>query len=161
MDQLCGFIVRIAVFFLRSLHLNPSPRVIGLLDEFIRFSLIGLSNTAISFFIYITALYLLRLSSYLTGFEYLIAFFISFVLSVLWSFYWNKNFVFKLRQNTNLFQALLKTYISYSLTGLILSGIMLYVLVDILGFSELFAPLVILMITVPLNFFLNKFWSFK
>ena len=121
MDQLCGFIVRIAVFFLRSLHLNPSPRVIGLLDEFIRFSLIGLSNTAISFFIYITALYLLRLSSYLTGFEYLIAFFISFVLSV----------------------------------------IMLYVLVDILGFSEVFAPLVILMITVPLNFFLNKFWSFK
>ena len=142
MEQLCGFIVRIAVFFLRSLHLNPSPRVIGLLDEF-------------------TALYLLRLSSYLTGFEYLIAFFISFVLSVLWSFYWNKNFVFKLRQNTNLFQALLKTYISYSLTGLILSGIMLYVLVDILGFSEVFAPLVILMITVPLNFFLNKFWSFK
>ena len=97
----------------------------------------------------------------MTGFEYLIAFFISFVLSVLWSFYWNKNFVFKLRQNTNLFQALLKTYISYSLTGLILSGIMLYVLVDILGFSEVFAPLVILMITVPLNFFLNKFWSFK
>ena len=53
-----------------------------------------------------------------------------------------------------------KTYVSYGGTSL-LSVILLWVEVNLFGVSKAVAPIVNLIITIPLNFLINKFWTFK
>ena len=61
----------------------------------------------------------------------------------------------------SLWKALLKTYVSYSFTGLFLNGILLVLWVRVLHISEFAAPLINLLFSVPLNFLMNKLWAFK
>ena len=131
--------------------------------QFVKFGIVGVSNTFISYFIYLISLGLLRRISIMEECDYLIAQIISFILSVLWSFYWNNKMVFTLDedQERNLLKALAKTYVSYSFTGLFLSTILLYFWVHILGISEFIAPILNLIISVPVNFIINKYWAFK
>ena len=56
---------------------------------------------------------------------------------------------------------MLKTYLSYAVTGLLLACIMSWLWVDVLNVSKLIAPLLNLVISVPVNFILNKLWAFK
>jgi putative flippase GtrA len=99
----------------------------------------------------------------LSGYDYLVAQLVAFLLSVLWSFYWNNKFVFAQKEGgqRSVIRTLIKTYISYSFTGLFLNTILLYLWVDVLNISEFVAPLINLIISVPLNFLINKFWAFK
>ena len=57
--------------------------------------------------------------------------------------------------------ALLKTYVSYAFTSLFLSEVLLALWVKVLGISAYIAPLINLLITVPLNFVLQKYWAFR
>ena len=95
--------------------------------------------------------------------DYLIAQVIAFVLSVLWSFYWNRKYVFNSEDGEAVpwYKALIKTYISYAFTGLFLNTVLAVLWVQILGISKMIAPIVNLLISVPLNFIMNKFWAFK
>ena len=87
---------------------------------------------------------------------------VGFILSVLWSFYWNNRYVFASNDKNNpWWKKLLKTYLSYALTGIVLANLLLYFWVSVLGISKVIAPLLSLVITVPLNFVLNKFWAFR
>ena len=88
---------------------------------------------------------------------------IAFIISVLNSFFWNNKYVFKKGndEKRNIFHSLIKTYISYSFTGLLLQNILLFIFVDILHTSKYIAPFYGLIITIPLNFILNKLWAFK
>lgn len=149
--------------FTRVFHKDLTDgRLVGIL-QFIKFGIVGMSNTVISYAIYVLALFVLQIASVSENIDYLIAQIIAFILSVLWSFYWNNKYVFD-NTNTeerNIFEALLKTYISYAFTGLFLNSILSIVWVQILEISKLFAPIINLLISVPLNFVLNKFWAFK
>lgn len=131
--------------------------------QFIKFGIVGLSNTIISYVIYAGGLMLFKRFDILPEYNYLLAQIIAFLLSVLWSFYWNnkKVFVPEEGKERSLWKALLKTYISYSFTGLFLNSILLILWVDVLGISEFVAPVFNLLISVPLNFIINKFWAFK
>jgi len=127
-----------------------------MLTQFIKFCIVGLSNTALSYIIYAVLVYV--------GLYYIVASVTAFLLSVLNSFFWNNKYVFKPggdQQKRGIWNTLIKTYISYSFTGLILSNILLYFFVDILHISEYIAPLLGLVITIPLNFIMNKKWAFK
>ncbi len=147
-----------------------------LIRQFIKFGIVGLSNTALSYIIYAVLVYL--------GLHYIVASVISFMLSVLNSFYWNKRYVFvpdkdndnnkdgdndphqqkhqqERQQKYGFWGALLKTYASYALTGFVLQNILLFVFISALNLSEYIAPLLSLAVTVPLNFVLNKKWAFK
>ena len=55
---------------------------------------------------------------------------------------------------------LLKTFLCYGSTFL-LGTVLLFVMVHYLKISEMLAPLINLVVTIPLNFILNKFWAFK
>ena len=55
----------------------------------------------------------------------------------------------------------MKTLVSYSFTGLILSNILLYLWIEKVGISGLIAPIINIIIVTPLNFVLNKLWTFK
>lgn len=133
------------------------------LRQSIKFSIVGFSNTFIGYILYVATLWLIQYSKLTPDLDYFIAQMVSFAISVYWSFYWNNKLVFTLIEGEyrSYWRSLMKTYISYSLTGLFLSTILLYVWVDILGVSEYIAPIINLIVTVPLNFIINKFWAFK
>lgn len=46
-------------------------------------------------------------------------------------------------------------------TGLVLNNILLIVWVDIFKLNEALGPLINLLITIPLNFLLNKYWAYR
>jgi putative flippase GtrA len=123
--------------------------------QFIKFGIVGLSNTALSYVVF-TILVLL-------GTHYLIANAISFAAGVSNAFYWSNKYVFKkgVNEKRGLLQSLLKTFMAYGFTGLILNSLMLYLFVEKYNISSLIAQALCLLITVPLNYILNKYWSFK
>jgi putative flippase GtrA len=81
-----------------------------------------------------------------------------YICGVMNSYYWNSRFVFAKERSKSSY-ALFKTYISYGVT-LVLSTALMFILVDKLSVSEFIAPIPTLLMTVPLNFILNKFWTF-
>lgn len=131
------------------------PDTKDLIKQFIKFGLVGVVNTFTSYAIVNSCYYLLHLHLQLSNA-------IAFVLSVLVSFTLNSRFVFKKRPQTKreLFGSLLKTYLSYASTGLILTAILIELECNKLGIPLYIASLMNLVITVPVNFLLNKFWAF-
>lgn len=120
------------------------------LIQFLKFSVVGLSNTVISLAVYYIILYF--------GAHYVIASILSFIISVLNAYYWNYKYVFNTK--SDILKSLIKTYTSYGFSY-VLSTTLLIILVEYYNISELLAPILVLVITVPLNFILNKFWAFK
>lgn len=131
--------------------------------QFVRFGIVGVSNTAAHYVIYAAILFFLQSHGWLKNADYLVATAIAFALSVLWSFFWNYKFVFTLEEGERLpvFPALVKTYVSYSFTGLFLNSILMLFWVQAVHISEYIAPVFNLLISVPINFLMNKFWAFK
>ena len=58
-------------------------------------------------------------------------------------------------------KSLLKVYASYSITGVFLTAILLYIEEELLGIPHYIATLMNLVVTIPINFLLNKFWAYK
>lgn len=130
--------------------------------QFVRFGFVGLSNTLVSYTIYALSLLFFQKQGWLPRTDYLVAHLLAFALSVLWSFYWNRKFVFHAdRQEGSWAAQLLRTYISYAFTGLFLNSLLSILWVEVVGIPKLAAPIFNLLISVPLNFVLNKFWAFK
>ena len=133
------------------------------LKQFIKFGLVGVSNTIIGYLIYALSLKGMRLLNLWPSYDIYIAQFIMFVLSVAWSYFWNNRFVFKgnVKTKKDIVISLLKTYATYAFTSLFLSEVLLMFWVRIAGINEYIAPVLNLVITVPLNFLLQKYWAFK
>ncbi len=126
------------------------------LMQFIKFGLVGVSNTLISQGIY----YLCVLAF---GWHYQIGNILGFVISVTNAYIWNSRFIFSDGQKKTFKEhitAYAKSFTSYGFT-FILSTVLLFVWVECLHISDLIAPLINLVITIPMNFLLNKFWAFK
>lgn len=130
------------------------------ITQFVKFGIVGFSNVIVSYGINVIALILLK--KYNLSYDYIIANMVAFILSVLWSFYWNNRFVFKEEDGKrNLVKALLKTYVAYSFSCIILNNVLSWVWIEILGISKYIAPMINLIITIPVNFIMNKLWAFK
>ena len=122
--------------------------------QFLKFGLVGLGNTAISYLVYLALVYV--------GVYYIAASVASFAVGVLNSFFWNHKYVFKDETGErSVTRSLIKTYVAYAFTGLIVQNVLLYVYVEALKMSEYAALFFVLPITVPLNYILNKLWAFK
>lgn len=123
--------------------------------QFIKFGIVGASNTVISYGIYTLLTYI--------GVPYVISNIIGFVVSVLNSFFWNNRYVFKKSdgEKRNPWWTLVKTFLAYAGTGLILANVLLVFFVEKYGISKYIAPIITLIVTIPLNFIINKFWSFR
>lgn len=123
--------------------------------QFIGFVEVGITNFLVNYITYAVFLYI--------GFSYHMANIMGFIISVFNAFYWNNKFVFKQEENgkRSWLQTLIKTYVSYAFTGLLLTEILLYVEISVLGLPQIIGPVINLFITTPFNFVLNKFWTFK
>lgn len=118
--------------------------------QFIKFGIVGVSNTVISLVVYYLLLWL--------GAPYLIANTISWIVSVFNAFYWNNRYVFK--NDTPWLKSLVKTYISYSVSFLV-GSLLLVGFIECIGVSDKIAPLLTLVVSIPMNFAMNKYWTFK
>lgn len=137
---------------LSKLRSNPKLEPVV---QFILFGLVGVSNTLISYLIYVLFVSM--------NVHFLIANGIGFIVSVLNSFYWNNRYVFinKTGKKRSGLVTLFKTFIAYGFTGILLNSLLLIVLVEKVQVSKYGAPLIVLLVTIPLNFIINKRWSFK
>lgn len=123
--------------------------------QFVKFGIVGLSNTLIAYAVYAACVWL--------GCHYLVANGLGFVVGVLNAYYWSDRYVFKKGEGEtrSVLWTLVKTYLAYGATGLLLASLLLYVYVDQWQVSAYLAQLLVLVVTVPLNFIINKRWSFK
>lgn len=125
------------------------------LIQFIKFGTVGAINTVLSYAITNGAYYLLHLHEQISNI-------IAFVITVFISFMLNGRFVFtENKEERNFWKSLLKVYASYSITGVFLTAILLYIEEELLGIPHYIATLMNLVVTIPINFLLNKFWAYK
>ena len=98
--------------------LKEKKDIKNIIIDFIKFGFVGVINTFTSYFI-------VNICHYFYNLHIQFSNFIAFFLSVLVSFTLNSKFIFK-KKNKNIkemFVTLLKTYLSYSFTGLFLNAI--------------------------------------
>ncbi len=130
--------------------------------QFVRFAMVGASNVCVSYAINVATLLLQRLLVPGFSYDYIVANTTAFLLSVLWSFYWNSRKVFRVGQTRGeVLHSLLRSYLSYSFSGIILNNLLGTFWIQVVGISKFIAPLLNLPITVPTNFFILKKWAFK
>lgn len=156
-----------------------SDRIKDIFKQFIRFGLVGISNTAVSYLVY-------ALTFRLTD-NYFLANVLSWLISVLNAYLWQNIFVFREDSNAQKrvwWKVLLKTYMAYAFTGLFLNNVLLWLWVDIIDISRFaegilsvlkeygvsmtgreFAgyagPLLNMVVVIPINFVMNKFWAYR
>ena len=151
MEKVIEIVMRFMAY--KVLRLNIGDDAWSGLVQFVKFGVVGLTNNAISYVIYIALI--------MVGMHYTPASIIGFTVSVFNSYYWNSKYVFKEDGGRIWWKTLIKTYISYAGTGIVLNNFLLFVWIDVLGISAMVAPLINLVITVPINFIMNKFWAYR
>lgn len=135
--------------------MKNKEQIKNLIIQFIKFGTVGAINTVLSYAITNGAYYLLHLHEQISNI-------IAFVITVFISFMLNGSFVFtENKEERNFWKSLLKVYASYSITGVFLTAILLYIEEELLGIPHYIATLMNLVVTIPINFLLNKFWAYK
>ncbi len=153
-------ILKFAVY--RVLHIKLRKDTWDKFIQFIKFAMVGFSNVIVSYGVYLIFFFLFQAAGILLDTDYLAAQLIGYVLSIFWSFYWNRKYVFAEGQNAvPWYQALVKSFIAYSFTGVFLNSVLSFLWVEIAGISKVIAPAINLVINVPVNFIMNKFWAFR
>ena len=116
------------IFGIFKIDISDSKTAV--ISQFVKFGIVGVSNTLLSYGIYLLVLFMMKPLN--ISWDAYVGSVVSFFLSVLWSFFWNNKYVFKSdKGERNLFKALIKTYISYGFTGFILANILLFVWIDL------------------------------
>ena len=153
--------------------------------QFIKFCIVGLSNTIICEGIYVVLLFF--------GVHYLAANIIGNLISILNAYYWSNKYVFKAEAGEERvwWKVLIKTYATYGFSMVLSAGLLVFWLeivkleqfmgpvLFLLGnlgilsglskigivleakiLSEILAAAINLIITIPLNYVINKYWAF-
>ena len=124
------------------------------------FALVGFSSGLVNLGIYNLALWGLQVCGLFPGFDFLIAQFLGFVISVAWAFFFNRRYVF-LAPGAPWKESLIKVYITYSFTGIGLSSLLSLLWVHVLHIPKELVTVLNDTLCFPVNFLLNKYWSFR
>lgn len=124
-------------------------KIKSILNQFIKFGIVGVINTVSSWIIYYTLLYF--------HVHYILSTTIAYILSSIIGFILNKIWVFKNKNKIS--SSLLKYVVTYGSSFFLNIGLM-YLLVDIIGISDKLAPILVLFFTIPYNFIFSKLWVF-
>ncbi len=120
------------------------------IKQFVKFGVVGASNTLIALGVYYVCTYALGLLPQPSNLA-------AFVISVLNAYFWSARWVFK-REGGR--AALIKFFAVYGSSYLISAGL-LYVWTELLGVDKGVAPLISLVVTVPYNYLFSRLWAFK
>lgn len=148
--------------------------------QFIKFGLVGISNTVVSYVVYSLCYYALHTNVHVANIA-------GFIISVLNAYIWQSRFVFKEREDAEhrvWWKTLFKTYISYAFSGLFLTEVLLVLWMNIIRLDQYLgsiimwladhrvqmsatdlaaslAPILNMVVTIPINFVINKFWAYR
>jgi len=131
-----------------------NKKIVKQVIQFCKFGLVGVLNNIIALSVYyIMVFFNSRL--------YLLGNALGFLISTLNAYFMNSRFVFSRQtENQRQWRQIGKTYAVY-VCSLLISTLILYILVDHLQISNKLAPICSLMVTVPFNFLMNKFWVYQ
>lgn len=131
--------------------------------QFVKFGLVGAMNTVVDYLTYLITLFIFTKLNWFGEKAYLISTVLGFIVSFFNMFYWNNKYVFKEKEGEkrSVLRSLIKLFLSYSVTGILIRPTLMYLLVDIIGCPKAIAPIPIMLITIPINFLLSKLWAFK
>lgn len=154
--------------------------------QFVKFCIVGLSNTIICEGIYVVLLFF--------GVHYLAANIIGNLISILNAYYWSNKYVFKAEEGEQRvwWKVLLKTYATYGFSMVLSAGLLVFwleivkleqymkpvlslfgnlgilsglskigIVLEAKILSEILAASINLIITIPLNYVINKYWAFR
>ena len=114
-----------------------------LLQRWSRFLVVGAVNTAMSYFAYL----LLKLIL-----DYQIAYFFAYVAGIVWSYFLNAALVFHSHPSWRTFLQFPIVYIAQYVIG----ALLLKIFVDKLMLSDVFAPLLVTVLTLPITYVLAR-----
>lgn len=120
--------------------------------QFIKFSIVGASGTAIDWIFYFICTRWL-------GIYYLLAKAISFILAAVNNYIWNRTWTFR-SQEKRVFREFSKFFI-VSIIGLGVNTFIMYLMVDRFKLYDFWGLIVATAIVLIWNFFANKLWTFK
>ena len=124
------------------------------------FALVGFSSALVNMGIYNLVLWGMQKLGWLPGYDYLVALFFGFVISVAWAFFFNRRFVFR-SPGAPWKESLIKVYITYSITGIGLSSLLSCLWVQVFDIPKEIVTIINDILCFPVNFLLNKYWSFR
>lgn len=151
-----------------------------LLLQIIKFCLVGLFNTFLSYSIYTGYYFFIHSNEYIANA-------VAFIISVFSAFLLQSKFVFQetpQKQQRVWWKVLLKTYIAYAFSGLFLTTILIFFWIRIIQLENYLTflsnflghlnititnhnlaisiiPFLNLAITIPTNFIINKYWAYN
>ncbi len=140
---------------MKSLHVCINDNKVVVFDwikQVIRYGFVGLAGTLLSLAIYLPIVWIREDL-------YIFAYTTCFVVSVVFTYFLNNKFVFDKKEQGHV-KPLIKAYISYGI-GFLIGTVSLYVLVHFFEIPATIAPVLTLGVTVPINFLMNRFWTFK
>lgn len=130
---------------------SSKENFVATVKQFVKFGLVGLMNTAISFAVVYICLG--------QGISIYIGNTLGWACGLVNAYLWNIFWVFK-GQREELKKTIPKFFGTYLLTYL-LQQLLTYLFVEVAGISQYVAPVLYTIITMFINFFLSKFWTFK
>jgi putative flippase GtrA len=116
-----------------------------LTPQFWRFVIVGFINT---FNYYILYLFFHNL----LNFNYMVSHIISFLISMIGSFYLNSYFTYKVKPTFKKFLQFPLTYV----VNISVSSAAIYILVELMGMDENISPLLASVIAIPFTFIISK-----
>ena len=117
----------------------------------ILYGIIGTFSSSLDFTIY-------TLLVQIVGLHYLVANCISILAGITTSFFLNRNYNFKVKDNV---RGRFAIFLTVGLCGLMLSNIVLYVCVSSLDMNKLVSKLLSIVLVVFFQFLINKYITFK
>lgn len=133
--------------------MEPSRQRTGLVElgrawirqhQFSRFLISGAVNTVVTYLIYVGIVWFL---------PYTVAYTVTTILGIFISYVLNATFVFRRKLALSAAVQYPFVYLAQYVVGLVL----LYVLVEKAGMSKFFAPLLLVVVTVPLTYLLSRY----
>ena len=125
--------------------------------EIIRYLIIGVLTTVISLITYYGLTYTILNPD--KAFELQLANIISWIISVTFAYFTNKQFVFQKKDKYN-FKEMLSFYLS-RISTLLIDMLLMYIFVSVLKFNDKIVKILVQIIVIILNYIFSKFFVFK
>jgi putative flippase GtrA len=126
--------------------------LIRYIKQFLRFGIVGFFNT-----VFFLAIYYFFI--WINPDFYLLGSIVGFAITVVIAYILSRKFVFPEGRETA-GRSLIKALIAYSFSFILANGL-LVLQVEVIHVSKVLAPILNLFVTVPVNFIINKFWTYK
>ena len=120
-------------------------------SHIVLYGIIGTFSSGLDFCIYTILVQIL-------GLQYLFSNCISVLIGISTSFILNRNYNFKVKDNTKRRFAI---FLSVGLCGLLMSNVLLYFCIEVAEFSKLLSKLLSIVLVVFFQFLINKYFTFK